>query len=64
VQNRPKQWLSWLPWAKYWHNTTWHASTKMTPFEAVYGLPPPRLLTYVPGTTRLEAVDEVLRSRE
>jgi ribosomal protein L21E len=36
----------------------------MTPFEAVYGIPPPRLLTYIPGTTKLEAVDEVLRSRE
>ena len=36
----------------------------MTPFEAVYGLPFPRLLTYIPGTTRLEAVDEVLHSRE
>jgi hypothetical protein len=32
----------------------------MTPFEAVYGVPPPRLLSYVPGTTRVEAVDEVL----
>jgi len=36
----------------------------MTPYEAVYGVPPPRLLSYVPGTTRVEAVDEVLRNRE
>jgi hypothetical protein len=36
----------------------------MTPYEAVYGVPPPRLLNYVPGTTREEAVDEVLRNRE
>jgi len=26
--------------------------------------PPPRLLSYVPRTTRVEAVDEVLRNRE
>jgi ribosomal protein L21E len=64
VQEMPKQWLSWLSWAEYWYNTTWHASTKMTPFEAVYGIPPPRLLTYILGTTKLEAVDEVLRSTE
>ncbi len=25
---------------------------------------PPRLLSYIPGTTRVEAVDEVLRNRE
>jgi hypothetical protein len=36
----------------------------MTPNEAVYGVPPPRLLNYVPGTTRVEAVDEVLHNRE
>jgi hypothetical protein len=36
----------------------------MTPFEAVYGVPPPQLLSYVPGTTRVEAVKEVLRNRE
>lgn len=36
----------------------------MTPYEAVYGVPPPRLLSYVPGTTRVEAVDEVLKSRQ
>jgi hypothetical protein len=64
VQERPKQWLSWLPWAEYWYNTTLDASTKMTPFEAVYGIPPLRLLTYIQGPTKLEAIDEVLRSRE
>jgi hypothetical protein len=36
----------------------------MTPFEAVYGLPPPRLLTYVLGTTLVEVVDKVLRNHE
>jgi hypothetical protein len=36
----------------------------MTPFEAVYGRLPPRLLTYIPGTTKVAAVDEVLKSRE
>ena len=36
----------------------------MTPFEAVYGRLPPRLMTYIPGTTKMAAVDEVLKSRE
>jgi len=64
AMDRPKQWTLWLPWAKFWYNTTWHSSIKMTPNEAVYGVPPPRLLNYVPGTTRVEAVDEVLHNRE
>jgi hypothetical protein len=37
TQDRPKQWLLWLPWAEFWYNTTWHSSIKMTPYEAVYG---------------------------
>lgn len=36
----------------------------MTPFEAVYGIPPPHLLTYVPGTSHIQAVDEYLRDRD
>jgi len=59
----PKQWSSWLPWAEYWYNTTWHASIKMTPFEAVYGTPPSRLLSYVPCTTTVDAINVLLRDR-
>lgn len=33
----------------------------MSPFEAVYGIPPPSLMTYVPGTSKVQAVDEFLR---
>jgi hypothetical protein len=64
TQDRPKQWLLWLPWAEFWYNTTWHASIKMTPYEAFYGQPLPRLLSYVHGTTNVAAVDELLRTRE
>jgi hypothetical protein len=62
--DRPKQWSTWLPWAEYWYNTSWHSSIRMTPYEAVYGVPLPRLLTYVPGTTWVEAVEEELRTRQ
>jgi hypothetical protein len=63
THDRPKQWSSWLPWAEYWYNTTYHASIKMTPFEAVYETLPSRLLSYVPGTTTVDAVDVLLRDR-
>lgn len=36
----------------------------MTPFEAVYGIPPPNIGSYIPGTSRVEAVDEYLRDRD
>jgi len=62
TQDNPKHWTNWLPWAEYSYNTTWHSSIKLTPFEPVYGVPPPKLLNYIPGTTRVEAVDDVLRN--
>ena len=36
----------------------------MTPFEVVYGVPPPVLLSYIPRTTRVEAVDVFLKDRD
>ncbi|KAL7096902.1 hypothetical protein ACP275_10G109800 [Erythranthe tilingii] len=36
----------------------------MTPFQAVYGIPPPSLLDYVPGTSWVQAIDEYLRDRD
>lgn len=36
----------------------------MTPFEAIYGIPPPHLLTYIKGTSRLQVVGEYLRDRD
>ena len=30
----------------------------------MYSIPPPNLLTYVPGTTKVQAVDDYLRDRE
>jgi hypothetical protein len=36
----------------------------MTLFEVVYGRLPHRLLTYVPGTTQVAVIDEVLKFRE
>lgn len=35
----------------------------MTPFEALYGYSQPRLLDYVPDTTKVDAVDNFLHSR-
>lgn len=62
--DQPRKWFELLPWAEFSYNTSILSSTKMTPFEAVYGIPPPSLLAYVPGTSRVHAVDEYLRARD
>ena len=62
--DQPRKWVEWIPWAEFSYNTSIHSATKMTSFEAVYGILPPHLLTYVPGTSRVQAVDEYLRDRD
>ena len=36
----------------------------MTPFEAVYGQKPPSVLSYLPGASKVQAVDLTLTARE
>ncbi|KAL5854882.1 hypothetical protein ACOSQ4_004684 [Xanthoceras sorbifolium] len=50
--------------AKFSYNTSIHSSTKVSPFEALYGVPPPSLLSYISGTTQVQAVNDYLCDRE
>jgi hypothetical protein len=64
TSSAPKQWVKWLPWVEFCYNTGFHSATKRTPFEIVYGRSPPSLLSYIPGTTCLAAVEEALVARD
>ena len=61
---RPTTWMQWLRWAEYWYNTSYHSSTKTTPFLAVYGREPPPMLRYDDTPTPNANVDELLRDRD
>ncbi|XP_010262237.1 PREDICTED: uncharacterized protein LOC104600803 [Nelumbo nucifera] len=63
VGDQPRRWVEYLPWAEYCYSTSYHSSLGMTPFRVVYGRDPPRLLSYEPGSTRLEEVDRNLQDR-
>jgi len=46
----PQKWTSWLPLAEWWYNTNFHTSLKCTPFQALYGYPPPLISeVMIPG---------------
>lgn len=49
--------------AEWSYNTISHASTGISPFEAVYGSPPSHLLSYVKGTTQVQAVIKLLKEK-
>jgi hypothetical protein len=61
---RKNQWAQWLPLAEWWYNTSYHIATCMTPFEAVYGQNPPLVLSYFPGVSKVQAIDQTLIVRE
>ena len=62
--DRPRAWVDWLPWAEYCYNTSFHTALRATPFEVVYGRPPPAILSYMAGSTRMDMVDGLLRDRD
>ncbi|KAL0540119.1 hypothetical protein IC582_024349 [Cucumis melo] len=61
---RPRELILWLPWAKYWYNTTYQKALDMSPFQVVYGRKPPTLLSYEERRTSNSLVDEQLRERD
>lgn len=46
---RPKHWSKWLSWAEFCYNTGFHTAAGTTPFEVVYGRPPPTLTQFYRG---------------
>nr|GEU34120.1 Ty3/gypsy retrotransposon protein [Tanacetum cinerariifolium] len=63
-QNQPKTWSIWLHWAEFWHNTTFNVSTNTTPFDIVFGRPPPTVFRFIPGEVQCEAVLQDLLDRD
>ena len=64
ISDQPRTWMNWVHWAEYWFNTTFHSATEKTPFEIVYGRPPPAMIRWGQGETRVEAVQRDLLDRD
>jgi len=47
VSDKQTQWVTWLSLVEWWYNTSFHATTKMTPFMALYGYHPPSITSYL-----------------
>ncbi|KAL4570019.1 hypothetical protein LXL04_025668 [Taraxacum kok-saghyz] len=62
--DQPRNWASWIPWAEFWYNSTFHISTGVSPFEVVYGRKPPSVMQFVPGEIRVQAVLQELLDRD
>jgi len=47
-----------------WYKTTFHVSTKTTPFETVYGWKSPTMIRFLSGETKVEVVARELEDRD
>lgn len=61
--HQPKKCAQLLPWAEWNYNTSFHTSSRLTPYEVVYGQPSPVVPTYESGATKLSLVDRNLQER-
>lgn len=62
--DRPHLWSKWLSLAEFLYTTTFHPTTQLTPFEAVYGQAPPIHLPYLTGESKGAVVAKCLQERE
>ncbi|GKE22302.1 retrotransposon-related protein [Tanacetum coccineum] len=60
----PKEWVQWLPLAECWYNTNFHSAAHTTPYEIVYGQPPPLYIPYMSKDSRVDLVDKTLVAKE
>ena len=64
VHRQPRKWVTYIAWAEFLYNTTYHASIGMSPFQALYGRPPPTIPTYELGHSMVHEVDQQLADRD
>ncbi|KHN02975.1 Retrotransposable element Tf2 155 kDa protein type 2, partial [Glycine soja] len=64
VNSQPSSWFRYLALAEWCYNTSLHSSSGLTPFEVIYGKPPPTIPQYIPGFTNNEAVASLVQSRQ
>ena len=64
TSTRPHKWSMWLSWAELCYNTSYHVSSKMTPFKIVYGRDPPTIIRYGNPKSPLAEIDTYLSERD
>lgn len=62
--DNPKGWSKMLAMAEYWYNSAYQNSARMTPFQALYGRPPPGLVRNGNADTGNGEVAAILADRE
>lgn len=60
----PRKWYHWLSLAEWWYNTSYHTSLNLTPFQALYGFPPPMVAEVILPNCPDDSARNLLRNRQ
>jgi hypothetical protein len=58
------QWVKWFPLTKWWYNTSFHTSQKMSPFLALCGYHPPSITSPLKGITKVQVVEDHIGNQQ
>ena len=61
---KPTSLCSWLPWAEFCYNTSYHVSFHTTPFKIVYVRDPPTICCYDHPKSLVDDIDRYLQERD
>lgn len=64
VHRKPTSWGRLLPWVEWSHNTSWITNTDTSPYEITFGRKPFNIPEYIVGSSKIDAVEELLTERE
>jgi hypothetical protein len=62
--DKQTQWVKWLPLVEWWYNTSFHTSSKMSPFMALYGYHPPFITSPLRGKPKVQVVEDHIEHQQ
>ena len=64
VTDKQQQWIKWVHMEKWWYNTNYHSSIKMSPFKALYGYNAPSIKDQLDTNSKIPAARDLLKETE
>ena len=64
VTDKQNKWLQWLHLAEWWYNSTYHMSSKMTPFQALYDYYAPIWKEIAQGDAKVPSIKIQLKENQ
>lgn len=60
----PKNWSSWLSYAEWWYNNTFHTALNATPYQIVYGIKPRHVAWQEGVQTNIHSLETMMAEKQ